>query len=199
MIELETARRRTNDKLQYAKVHLSELTDRRREDDSRGGHWERAHQESFLYHLVGVRDALLQEINIAHACGLKPRDVSMRALSDKLMKLGRQSRALRTLARLEGMKSSWSSIARRMRNHFTHQKDLPRRFHKGGGKDGMVYVADPLADELKKRDLDQLARSERSIVNASETDCVALFAEWCKRADRLVENLRSKMPGAENG
>jgi len=148
---------------------------------------------------VGVRDALFQEINIAHACGLKTRDVSMRTVSHKLMKLGRQSQALRTLARLEGMKSSWISIARRQRNHFTHRADLPRHFHKGGRLDGMVNVADPLADELKKRDPNHLAGSERSIVNASETDCVALFAEWCQKADRLVENLRTKMPGAENG
>lgn len=199
MTELDAARRRTDNKLQYAKVHLTELADRRLEDNSRGGPWESAHQESFLYHLVGVRDALFQEINIAHACGLKTREVNRRALSDKLMKLGRQSRGLRTLARLEGMQSSWISIAKRLRNHFTHQKDLPRMFHKWGSQDGMVYVTDPLADQLSKKDPKRLAGFERSIVRASETDCVALFTEWCQKAGRLVENLRSKMTGAENG
>ncbi len=199
MTKLDAARGRTDSKLQYAKVHLTELADRRLEDNSRGGHWERAHQESFLYHLVGVRDALFQEINIAHACGLKTREVNVRDLSVKLMKLGRQSRGLRTLAHLEGMKSSWISIARRQRNHFTHRGDLPRHFHKGGSQDGKVYVTDPLADQLSKKDQKRLAEFERSIVRASETDCVALFTEWCRKAGRLVENLRSKMPGAENG
>ena len=199
MSRLNAARERSDAKLKYAGIHLDELQVRRVLCGSQVGNWERAHQESFLYHLVGVRDALLQEINIAHACGLKPREVDVRDLSIKLMRLGRQSRGLRTLVHLEGMKSSWISIARRQRNHFTHRGDLPRHFHKGGREDGNVYVTDPLADQLKKRNPKRLEGFERTIVKASETDCLQLFAKWCEKAERLIENLRSKMLGVRNG
>lgn len=196
MTPLSSARARTDDKVRYAEVHLAELVAQRLVDDSRGTAWERAHQESFLYHLLGVRDCLLQEVNVAHACGL-PRHLVTRGSLWKA--IGNSSRALRAVKHLDGMQSSWLSVARRQRNHFTHQDDLPRHFHKGGSQDGTVFVTDPLADRLRTRDPDRLAGFERAILRASETDCVTLFTEWCVKARRLVENLRSKMPGDVHG
>jgi hypothetical protein len=178
--------------VRYAEVHLAELVAKRLVDESRGTDWERAHQESFLYHLLGVRDGLLQEVNITHACGLPSRSELKAALWKAA---GRDSEALRALSHLDGLRSSWLSIARRQRNHFTHQDELPRHFHKGGSQDGMVYIADPLANQISKKDPDLLAEYERSIIMASQTDCTVLFTEWCAKARRLIENLRAKMPG----
>jgi len=125
-----------------------------------------------------------------------------------------RSPAFRMLAKLEGMNSSWISIAARMRNVFTHQKGLPLKFrvHVGGvgsEEDGHVSLRDPLIDKLKN-DLERagtpellestLARPEwRAIQRASETDCLELFAQWLMKAAKLVDHVRSKMPGAENG
>ena len=211
MTRLNAARQRTNAKLRYASIHLDELRLRRMVCGSLVGDWERAHQESFLYHLLGVRDALLQEINLFHDCGLMPEHVRKQDLLEKLAKMNGHSQALSTLTRLEGMKSSWISIASRMRNTFTHQKGVPRMILVDGERGDPVFLRDPAIDRLKQKLSDMnsaeegsleevLARPEwRAIRDASETDCHELFAQWHEKANKLVKNLRGKMPGAENG
>jgi hypothetical protein len=210
MSKLNAARERTDAKLRYSAIHLDELKRYRGTARADGSDWERAHQESLLFHLFGVRDALLQEINLFHECALPLRDVGKRRLGKRLAEMGMESRAFRTLTRLEGMQSSWISIAGRMRHAFAHKKAVPLKFHVGGEEDGHVHLRDPRIDELKQRldsmgaDApetleDALARTEwRAIRIASETDCLALFAQWHEKAAKLVTHLRSKMPGAEN-
>jgi hypothetical protein len=46
---------RTDAKLRYATVHLDEL--KARSEPWNGDDWERAHYESFFFHLFGARDA----------------------------------------------------------------------------------------------------------------------------------------------
>jgi hypothetical protein len=215
MTKLIAVRKRTDAKLRYSWIHLDELKlYRSTVTRADGSDWERAHQESFLFHLFGVRDGLLQEINLFHACDLKPRDVQKDHLRDKLLKMGIQSPAFSALTELEGMKSSWISIASRMRHTFTHREAVHPTFHVhpghvGQGNDGHVHLRDPKIDELK-RDLEKagtpkllestLAQPEwRAIRDASNTDCLELFSQWHGEAVKLVENLRSKMPGAKNG
>jgi len=209
MSKLNAARERTDAKLRYAKIHMAELKMRRLIDGSQGSDWERAHQESFLYHVPGVRDGLLQEINLFHECNLLPREVRKADLAAKLRKLDSRSLSLDIIVRMERMQSTWISIASRMRHLFTHQKAVPRKFHVGGEEDGHVHLRDPLIDELKHK-LQQagspellestLARPEwRAIRDASETDCLDLFAQWHTKAAKLVEHARERMPGAENG
>lgn len=215
MTELNAARERTDAKLRYAAIHLDELKKKRGNARADGSDWECAHQESFLFHLFGVRDGLLQEISLFHGCDLKPGDVRKDRLRDRLAKMGIRSHAFRALTKLEGMKSSWISIAARMRHEFTHQKRVPSTFvHLGGvhgEEDGHVHLRDPLIDE-RKQTLDDigdnasetleevLARTEwKAIRIASETDCLALFTQWHTKAAKLVGYLRDKMPGAENG
>jgi hypothetical protein len=216
MTKLNAARVRTDAKLRYAAIDLDELKTYRGTARADGSDWESAHQESFLFHLFGVRDGLLQEISLFHECDLKPRDVRKDRLRDRLAKMGIQSAAFRMLAKLEGMKSSWICIASRMRNIFTHQKRVPSTVlvHLGcvhGEEDGHLHLRDPLIDELKQQLADLgddapetleevLARTEwKAIRIASETDCLALFTQWHEKATKLVKSLRDKMPGAENG
>ena len=52
---------RTAAKLRYAEVHLREIRELGQPD---GGDFDRAHQESFLFHLLSTRDALLAELNV---------------------------------------------------------------------------------------------------------------------------------------
>lgn len=211
MTELHAARQRTDAKLRYTLIYLNELRQRRVDYGSQIGDWERAHQESFLYHLLGVRDALLQEINLFHGCGLMPQHVRKQDLQKRLAKMDVQSPPFETLTRLEAMKSSWIRIAGRMRNTFTHQKGVPRIILVDRERDDPVFLRDPAIDRLKQRLSDAnnadegsleeaLAKSEwRAIRDASETDCHELFSQWHGKATKLVKNLRDKMPGAENG
>ena len=181
MTKLNAARERTEAKLKYAAIHLDELRRRRVLYGSQIGDWERAHQESFLFHLLGVRDALLQEINLFHACGLKMRNVSIGRISQRLVKSGSVSAALRILMKLEGMRSTWLSIAKRLRNTSTHQKNVPRQLIVDGANDDPQFFRDPLTGKW------------------IETNCIDLFAQWHGKAIKLIKNLRGKMPGAENG
>ena len=72
---------RTDAKLRYAKIHLDELATLpiRNGDD-----FDRAHQESFLFHLFGVRDAFLAELNHYYRCGLPQHDLTVGKLRNVL-------------------------------------------------------------------------------------------------------------------
>lgn len=74
--------KRTDAKLRYARLHLDEL--RIYSDDGGGGDWEKAHEESVLFHLVGAKDAFLQEINSMHRLGLDPMKVNEKSLAKAL-------------------------------------------------------------------------------------------------------------------
>jgi len=181
MTTLTAAQQRTNAKLRYAQIHLDELRLKRQLARADADPWERAHQESFLFHLLGVRDALLQEINLFHSCGLSMSSVSIASISQQLVKNGVISRALRTLMRLEGLKLSWLSVAKRLRNLSTHQKNVPRQLVGDRVNNDPQYFRDPATGKL------------------IETDYMELFEQWLVKAGKLIENLRSKMPGAGNG
>jgi len=177
MSDLKAARERTDAKLRYSDVHLTELKLIRRD----GSDFDAAHQESFLFHLFGVRDALLQEINIFHSCGLPTEKVTRRQLENVFRNTELTSPALDALIDIEDDPNSWLSGAAEMRHQSTHRKNVPRLYHLGGDNDGKVFLTDT-------------KKGERI-----EKDFVTLFDEWLKEMQNLVEDLHAKMPGAENG
>ena len=86
MKEITNTKERTNAKLRYARVHLEELRSHQRKGS--GDDFERSHQESFLFHLLGARDAFLQELNLYYNCGLELHKVRTSSLNQKLDKMG---------------------------------------------------------------------------------------------------------------
>ena len=64
---------RTDSKLRFARVHLEEITSRH--ELGSGDDFERAHEESFLFHLVGAKDSFLQELNAAYRLELPIKQV----------------------------------------------------------------------------------------------------------------------------
>ena len=173
---------RTDAKLRYARVHLEELRMKRllaRVVD--GDDWEKAHQESCLFHLFGVRESLLQEINIFHSVGLSQRNVRKHDLVERLKSMGVSSAALSALVTLEDDETSWLSIAGGFRHRFTHQDDVARQYVIDGANNDPVFLRDPRSGDL------------------IEMDFVELFGEWLKKMEALVKEMRDKMPGAENG
>jgi hypothetical protein len=180
MSELHAARERTDAKLKYAGVHLAELLAWRVVQQAQGTDWERAHQESFLYHLVGVRDGLLQEMNLFHACGLQMDQVRQPDLGARLTKQGKASPGLDMLAALEGNPKSWLSIAGRLRHFSTHQKNVPQQYYAGGDRHDRIFLKDPLDGQF------------------IETDYAELFSQWIENMRLLVTQVRTEMPGAEN-
>jgi len=177
MSRLSMARNRTDAKLRYAGVHLMELQNTER----RGGDFDVAHQDSFLFHLLGVRDGLLQEINLFHSCGIPIEKVKRWRIERALKDSQSTSPAFDALIALEDDPSSWLHCAAEMRDYAMHRRDVNRTYYKGGANDGAVHLHDTrIGQEIK-------------------VDYVDLFGEWLDNMKKLVEDLRSKMPGAENG
>jgi hypothetical protein len=179
MTELDTGRERTDAKLRYAALHLDEL---KKGGRGRGGSdFDKAHQESYLFQLLGVRDALLQEISIYHSCGLSMGKVSRRSLKKALKDAGASSPALDALVALENDLDSWISCASEMRHRSTHRTHVPRTYHVGGKHDAEIFLTD--------------TRKGQTI----EQDYLAVFEIWFGEMKKLVQDLRSRMPGVENG
>lgn len=181
MTKLNAAIERTDAKLRYADVLLFEMAAKRLIDPAQGTDWARAHQEGFLFHLLGVRDALLQELNLFHGCGLAIDQVRKADLAAKLEKQDSTSPALDLLNTLESDQTSWLSIASRMRHHSMHRRNVPRQFFVGGASHDLEFLMDPLAGD------------------PIETDYMELFKQWRDEMRQLVQDMRAKMPGDENG
>lgn len=183
MSRLSMARNRTDAKLRFAGVHLSELNASRRDDCD----FDMAHQESFLFHLFGIRDSLLQEISQFHSSGLAMDQVRKADLKARLAKLGITSPALKILDEQEEPRDSmkWLAVAGRMRHYLTHCRDIPRTYYssKQKGNNVCVRLLDPQSGQEIK----------------GGADIVDQFDEWLRKMKQLVGDLRAKMPGAENG
>jgi len=168
MTKLNAAQERTDAKLRYAGVHLKEL-----KLIPRGGSdFDKAHQESFLFHLFGVRDALLQEMNCFHSCGLPIDKVSRWRLEQALKDTGTSSPALDALAQLEDDPQSWLSCASEMRHHSTHRKNVGRVYYLG-------------CEDVHLKD----TRTNQEI----QRDFVELFSDWLSEMEKLVKQLRGMM------
>lgn len=140
---------RTDAKLRYAEIHLDELKSIERLG---GDDFDRAHQESFLYHLLGAKDAFLIELNTYYSVGLGSNGLSMGKLLNALKEKGRRSEELAELYTLESDERSWLFDAKAMRNHSTHVLGVKRHFHLGGVNDGKIFLTNPESGEKIERD-----------------------------------------------
>jgi hypothetical protein len=140
---------RTDAKLRYAEIHLDELKSIERLG---GDDFDRAHQESFLYHLLGAKDAFLIELNTYYAVGLGSNGLSIGKLRRALKDKGRKSGELAELYKLENDERSWLFDAKAMRNHSTHVLGVKRHFHLGGVNDGKIFLTNPESGEKIERD-----------------------------------------------
>ena len=163
---------RTAAKLAYARVHLEELKDHRARGS--GDTFERAHQESFLFHLVGVRDAFLQELNVFYGCDLDPQKVTTRNLGERLSAAENRSPELEELLEIESNSKSWLSVAKEMRNHTAHRQSIPRIFYVGGVDDGIVHLKNPKDGET------------------IEMDVPDAFDLWLSKMEELIVRLRRR-------
>ncbi len=169
--ELNAARERVDSKLRYAYVMQADLRGMPR----RGSDDERAHQEAFLFHLLGTRDALLQEMNVFYGLGLDRKSVSIGSIRDGLAAAGKSSGALTKLVAIESDSSSWLNCAKDMRNHATHRANVGRHFYQGGPKSGQASLRD--------------TRTGKEI----DKDYVDLHDDWLNKMGKLVTDLRTLM------
>ena len=161
---------RTDAKLRYAAVHLHELNAM---PSRRGDDFDRADQESFLYHLLGVRDAFLVELNAYYEGGLPGSGVTLGKLREALERTNRSSPEVGELFTLEKDPESWLNQAKEMRDHSTHVAGVPRTFHAGGEDDGVVWLRNPRTNQPVERDF------------------VLEFEAWHASMGELIERLRT--------
>jgi hypothetical protein len=102
-----------------------------------GRMWNRS-----FFHLFGVRDSLLQEMNQVAGCGLEERKVSIKGLVD-MAQQGWRIPGLQELRALENDKNSWLWLARTMRHKAAHRRGNPLIFFVGGGQSGQVHFRHP--------------------------------------------------------
>lgn len=166
----EDIRARTDAKLRYSTIHLEEL---RKHDGNGGTDFDRCFHESFLFHLLGAKDAFVSELNVYYAGDLPDVSLTPGSLRDKLAKKGMKSMELAELYSLENDQQSWFSTAKAMRDHSTHVDGVPRAFHLNGPNHGKVFLRNPKT--LETVDLHVLDT----------------FDEWLRNMHALLERLRT--------
>ena len=140
---------RTDAKLKYAEINLQETISRPERGSANG--FERAHEESCLFHIVGAKDAFLQEINEAYKLDVLIERVNEDTLCRALKERGAVSPALTEIRNLKSDKTSWLAIAIELRNHGTHRSNIPRIFYEGGDQKGKVVFRNLLTGtEMKE-------------------------------------------------
>ena len=160
---------RTDAKLRYARVHLDEL---KTQGPPSGDDFDRAHQESFLFHLLGTRDAFLAELNHYYQAGLVPDTLSPGQIRNALREQGITSSELRTLYELEQDESSWYCKAKDMRDHSTHVQGVPRAYFLGGEDHQKVKLKNPRTGVLTERHF------------------ILEFDDWLHEMETLIHSLR---------
>jgi len=131
---------RTDAKIRYAELQLDHLV---KFAGNGSTDVDRAFYESILFHLLGAKDAFLQELNAYYQAGLAPNRVAQNSLRLALKSQDKQSAELREIYQLETSDASWLSHAKQMRDSATHISGVARKFHLGGPNDRKVFLRNP--------------------------------------------------------
>jgi hypothetical protein len=132
---------RTDDKLDYAEIHLEEIVSRPQVGIA--DQFERAHEESVLFHVVGAKDAFLQETSAAYGLGLRKNQIKEKTLEQRLKSKGLRCSALTRLQKFQSRKNSWLADAIELRNQGMHRASISRMFDEGGPQRGRVFFRSP--------------------------------------------------------
>lgn len=153
----------TESRLNYAKLYLEEL----KNPTISGSEIEKAHQYSFLFHLKGVVDAFLVEINEIYGLGLKKKHLTIDSLrvsksdSQKPIKEGKKLSKLME-------KDNWLSELKT----FDPIKVKPEKKSK----------------KSKDKDESSTLEEERSAMQV--TSVLEKFEEWHSKMEKLITELR---------
>ena len=167
---IQDLRSRSDEKLKYAQIHLDLLRER---GGNAGADFDRAVEESILFHLLGAKEAFLVEINTYYNCGVPNEAVTPGTLRKVFLARGVTCPELAELYELENEPDSWFAHAKQMRDHSTHVAGVPRAFLMGGKYDGKVFFRNPNTGAYVE-------------VHVPEA-----LAEWVGSMSALLEKLRA--------
>jgi hypothetical protein len=98
---LNALREATDAKLRYAQLYLDAI----KNPQIAGKDEEKAHQESFVFHLSGAVDALLEEFNEQYELGVKEKHLSIENLKSAKFDSKKAAKEGKKLSKLIGKKS----------------------------------------------------------------------------------------------
>lgn len=165
---------RTAQKLEFAELYLK----LRLACANNGDLAERAHEECFLYNLIGAKDSFLQEINHALRLGLPENRVNEKNLREALDNAGKECAALGRIEAVQAEKGGWLDLATWFRNQGTHRSHIRHGFFldAGGSEDMPPVFLDPYTGEAMSQNIPQFL-----------SDC---FSQMVK----LITDLRGALP-----
>ena len=166
--EIKALQERTDAKLRYAQVHLNEL---KTQGPPSGDDFDKAHQESFLFHLLGAREAFLHELNFYYQVELQPEELSLGKIRDAAIERGTSYSEATILYKLGKDKSSWYSCAKDMRDENTHVRGALRAYYLGGKNHQKVKLKNPKTGILTDHFIDE-------------------FDDWLNEMTKLILSLR---------
>lgn len=166
---LKGLRERVDAKLRFAQIHLVELKGL---SYISGDDFDRAHQESFLYHLLSAKDAFLMELNAYYNVKLSENNITAGKLRKEIIRVGKSSEELNELFLLETDKETWLYHAKAMRDHSMHISGVPRSYYEGGEMHQQVHLKNPKSGHL------------------IEIHFVEVFSDWLKNMEILLDRLR---------
>lgn len=160
---------RTDQKLEFAYIHLQELKAIERHGYSS---YEVAHQESFLFHLFGAKDAFLAELNEYYQCNLDSNNITLGKLRSELEQRDVISLEVKEIYLLEQNSESWLSNAKNMRDHAAHVHGIPLTIEKVGNQKTKLKLRNPKTDE------------------ETGADYIESFSAWLNEMINLIMKLR---------
>lgn len=168
---------RTNQKLEFARLSLNEITSR--PELASVDDFERSHEEDFLFHLIGVKDSFLQEINVTYELDVPIRDVKEAILQSELERRGLVSKELAEIIELKMNKASWLAIAIELRNKGSHRFHLTRLYDEceQSKSKGKVFLLNPFNEEEKM-----------------EIDVIQFLTQCLDNMKFLLQQLRTTLP-----
>ena len=120
---------RTDAKVRFARIHLEEL--KAIPHPLGGDDFNRAHQEAFLFQLLGARDCFWAELaaRAGHPSQSMDRITTLRK---QLKKKGVIIQAIEEMHALAQDKASWLRLATDLRNISAHDRGASRAYYLGG-------------------------------------------------------------------
>ena len=167
---LKNLRSRTDAKLRYAEIHLDEL---KSVGVIGGSDFDRAHQEAFLFQLLGAKEAFLIELNAYYELSLPNIGLTVGKLRKSLKEQGKHSPELAKLFSLERDEDSWLSQAKVMRDYSTHVSGIIHKFHLGRSAHQQVWLRNPTTGKY------------------IEIHFPEIFLSWHVKMKDLLDNLRA--------
>lgn len=155
----------TDSKLRYAQLYLEELKNSQISESD----IEKAHQESFLFHLNGVTDTFLAEINEIYGLGIKTKNLTIKKLKTAKSDSKKPIKEVKKLSKLME-KKNWLSELKSFNPHTVQT------------------VKNGIKDKIKIKD--EAENLEEEISQIPTNPMLEKFEEWQAKMSQLILELR---------